>query len=333
VKAKHAEACLILVLLLLAVLPLLNESAMANQVDANIPYKASTITINVDGSISPETGLINRTGNTYTLTCDLTSYQINIPASNIVFDGGGHTINVASYYQSDGMCLGVECPENTNVTIKNITIIASLRSIRSYVSSDCLITGITSLCSIDLHGDNNIITNCTCPISIFSGSGNVISKNNISDIYLGINGGNKVYLNNIFARNLVFGSADNLLDNGSAGNYWADYATRYPNASEIDHTGIGDTPYIINCTDIWNNKPLGNNTDNYPLLYPYDLGNDCINLPATPTPAPTPTATEEVSDSSLTTYVPIIVVSTVVTIAIVGFCLIYYQRKKKTANI
>lgn len=29
-------------------------------------------------------------------------------------------------------------------------------------------------------------------------------------------------------------------------NYWGDYLARYPNASEIDHSGVGNTPYVFN---------------------------------------------------------------------------------------
>ena len=45
-------------------------------------------------------------------------------------------------------------------------------------------------------------------------------------------------------------------DNGSIGNYWSDYFTKYPQAKEIGNTAIADTPYILNA----------NNTDNFPLI-------------------------------------------------------------------
>jgi parallel beta-helix repeat protein len=45
-------------------------------------------------------------------------------------------------------------------------------------------------------------------------------------------------------------------DDGEKGNYWSDYQTRYPNATEIDATGIGDTPFYIN----------PNNIDRYPIM-------------------------------------------------------------------
>jgi hypothetical protein len=58
-------------------------------------------------------------------------------------------------------------------------------------------------------------------------------------------------------------------DNGSLGNYWSDYFSKYPDASEIGDTGIGDTPYVIN----------DNNIDYFPLMYP--VGVPEINLVCT----------------------------------------------------
>jgi parallel beta-helix repeat protein len=48
----------------------------------------------------------------------------------------------------------------------------------------------------------------------------------------------------------------NVWDDGKKGNYWSDYTTRYQNATEIDGTGIGDTPFHIN----------PNNIDNHPVI-------------------------------------------------------------------
>jgi|GEM_PF-1277244 len=48
----------------------------------------------------------------------------------------------------------------------------------------------------------------------------------------------------------------NVWDDGERGNYWSDYLTRYPNATEIDNLGIGNTPFYIN----------PNNIDNYPVM-------------------------------------------------------------------
>ncbi|MEM0313609.1 MAG: NosD domain-containing protein, partial [Candidatus Bathyarchaeia archaeon] len=51
----------------------------------------------------------------------------------------------------------------------------------------------------------------------------------------------------------------NVWDNGIQGNYWSDYKSRYPNATEINNSGIGNTPYYINEV----------NVDRYPLVRPF----------------------------------------------------------------
>jgi parallel beta-helix repeat protein len=48
----------------------------------------------------------------------------------------------------------------------------------------------------------------------------------------------------------------NVWDDGEKGNYWSDYLTRYPNATEIGDSGIGDTPFYIN----------PNNIDRHPVM-------------------------------------------------------------------
>jgi parallel beta-helix repeat protein len=57
-------------------------------------------------------------------------------------------------------------------------------------------------------------------------------------------------------------------DNGYVGNYWSDYQSKYPNASEVDASGIGDTPYVID-TD---------NVDRYPLLESISTGPPKISV-------------------------------------------------------
>jgi hypothetical protein len=53
----------------------------------------------------------------------------------------------------------------------------------------------------------------------------------------------------------------NIWDDGypSGGNYWSDYSTKYPSATEVDNSGIWNTPYVIDA----------NNTDHYPLMRLY----------------------------------------------------------------
>jgi parallel beta-helix repeat protein len=65
-------------------------------------------------------------------------------------------------------------------------------------------------------------------------------------------------------------------DNGEQGNYWSDYKTRYPNASEVPGTGTGNTPFYIN----------ENNQDNHPLIAPYNVSANASK----PSPVPSPSS-------------------------------------------
>ena len=125
----------------------------------------------------------------------------------------------------------------------------------------------------NISGNN--ITNNDSGIYLYdASSNNIISGNNITNngngIYIDSSSGNIIYHNN-FINNAKhvddFGLRPNPPrlsvnfwddDYPSGGNYWDDYLTRYPNAKEIDGSGIGDTPYGI----------YEKNQDNYPLMEP-----------------------------------------------------------------
>ena len=70
---------------------------MPNFASANFMQSLPYITINSDGGcFTPETAYIKRAGNVYTLTESMTrAYALVINCSNIIFDGGNHTINGA----------------------------------------------------------------------------------------------------------------------------------------------------------------------------------------------------------------------------------------------
>ena len=135
----------------------------------------------------------------------------------------------------------------------------------------------------------------------------------------------------------VIGS--NSFDNGSVGNYWDDYLTKYPNATEIDNSGIGNTPYLV----------YNNVTDNYPLMAPFDISSISIQLPAwvntlpnplptpsfppqnllkssqpNPTPSLTPTSTSSIPELSWLVIVPLLLSVFSVAVAL---------RHRKTANL
>lgn len=71
---------------------------------------------------------------------------------------------------------------------------------------------------------------------------------------------NRIYHNRIRnnTEQVYTDNTPNVWDNGfpSGGNFWSDYQTRYPNATEIDASGLGNTPYFIDSQD----------QDNYPII-------------------------------------------------------------------
>jgi parallel beta-helix repeat protein len=112
--------------------------------------------------------------------------------------------------------------------------------------------GVTDSSNNQIIG-NNITKNNGYAIR-FTGSqrDNVFYNNNFID--------NKVHEGLQVSMDKVYGlGLGNEWDNGEEGNYWSDYVTRYPNATEVNSSGVGDTAFYIN----------ENNQDNYPLMELY----------------------------------------------------------------
>ena len=113
--------------------------------------------------------------------------------------------------------------------------------------------------------EQNSISNCAAGITLSYSLNNTFTENNIMNsqqlgISLTYSEDNNFY-HNIFSENSeqVF-SSDSLSnwDNGypSGGNYWSDYEEKYPNAEEIESSGIWNEPYEINESEY----------DNFPLM-------------------------------------------------------------------
>ncbi len=84
--------------------------------------------------------------------------------------------------------------------------------------------------------------------------------------------GNIFYLNNFVNNTVVLSDqvgSHNFWDNGTVGNYWSNYLERYPNATEIGGSGVGDTLYVLESVEGTDLRLLSvENTDHYPLLSP-----------------------------------------------------------------
>ena len=109
----------------------------------------------------------------------------------------------------------------------------------------------------------------------FSGSNNIVVGNTITNNSYGIYfppvfaapNNNYFYHNNFLdnQKNVHVSSVHNInyWDNTEEGNYWSNYVNEYPNAKEVNNSGITDTPYSITF----------NGKDNYPLVEQFELDN------------------------------------------------------------
>jgi parallel beta-helix repeat protein len=139
----------------------------------------------------------------------------------------------------------------TRITVKNVDLTKNGQGILLASTTYSTIT-------------KNNITNNIHGIWLSGSSNNTINENNITEnagngIYLYYSPNNTFYHNNFINNiNQVYnvGVSVNVWDNGVEGNYWSDYADRYPSAAELDGSGMWDTSYVID----------GNNQDSYPLV-------------------------------------------------------------------
>jgi parallel beta-helix repeat protein len=266
-----------------------------------------SVIIRSDGRVDPGTAPIQRDGNVYAFTgninIDSGDCGIQVDRNNIVIDGAGFTLQGTAAYISRG----IDLSGRSNVTIKNMEIRNFMDGIYLVPSSNNTITGNYITANTDsgiwTAGVSNNIT------------GNYIANNEIGILFDGSH--DHIYHNNFINNtkqvedicwtNPWLPSSANILDDcyPSGGNYWSDYEDRYPNATELDDSGIWDTPYVIDA----------NNQDRYPLMNPVtipEFPND--EKPTTPTNEPFPITW---------------IVAAVIIVAVVGAALLVYFAKSK----
>jgi parallel beta-helix repeat protein len=263
------------------------------------PVKAQyqgDITIKADGSVNPSTAPIERLGTSYILTSNVAG-NIAVKTNNIVFAGNGHTITGILRIGSLPTAPTAGISYTSNVTIENFTVTGSYYGILLTQTSNVIvanntITGTgngilalgepTAAIAVEGGGSNvitgNIIANNYNAMLFLETENNLIVGNNItnnknpyvtvSNVMFWGASHNTIYHNNFIGDSSLAGNAAfnspysvNVWDNGypSGGNYWSDYQKRYPSATEIDGSGIGNTSYVVD----------GQNIDRYPLMEPY----------------------------------------------------------------
>ncbi len=274
------------------------SSAPIDETPPPVTPPSGFIYIRPDGQVSPSTAPISNVGNNnYVLTADIYS-SIIIGKDNIVIDGADHALEGTRVYDSRGVDLtGRSNVTIKNIKIKGfdygIFLSAASNNILSQndltenycgiwvvVSSNNNIISGNNLVNNEMYAmwlkessnnkisENKFTSHGNYTIYIRASSGTTISANHIANNKLGIflydTSNNILYHNNFIDNTSACSiySSTSVWDNGypSGGNYWSDYALRYSNATELDGSGIWDTPYVVyeNTQD----------QDNYPLMNP-----------------------------------------------------------------
>jgi parallel beta-helix repeat protein len=245
---KKTACLLLLTSLFVSISPL---SVCIPQVNA---WNGQTIYIHANGSVDPTSAPIQRNGDIYTLTDNITTTGdgIIIERNSTILDGNGHAI------QTSLSGNGIDISKTNYVTVKNATIqgfyigIFAPRSGYDNISGNTIAQNSIGIW-LDGSSNDNLI-------------GNNITQNTAYNIWITSSSNNNIYHNN-FVNNpsqQVYTDSINTWDAGypSGGNYWSDYtgfdyfSGPYQNITGSD--GIGDTPYVINA----------NNPDRYPFMNP-----------------------------------------------------------------
>jgi parallel beta-helix repeat protein len=175
---------------------------------------------------------------------------ISSDATNDVISGNSFTRNGFAAISLMG-CSGV--------TISDNSITATIPGIGSNITAGPMGAGISFIYAYDNRIFGNYIADNNYGVSFSSGSNN--------NIFYGNDFINREQVA-VIPKSEGTSKLDGLVetwDNGTVGNYWSDYLTKYPNAAEVDGSGIGDTPYTID----------SQNVDHYPLMAP-------VNAPPPP---------------------------------------------------
>ena len=142
--------------------------------EIGIVKAVGTIYIRADGSVEG-TDKIQRDGEVYTITANITNQSIVVERDNIVVDGAGYTLDGTGTYHGRGTneAIGVNVTGQSGITIRNFKITSFFDGINLLFSSNNTIYG-------------NNITNTDAGIIIDESSYNIVSNNGVQNCDEGI---------------------------------------------------------------------------------------------------------------------------------------------------
>ena len=278
----------------------------------NVKAQTTNIYISSDGSVVG-TNNIQRNGNLYVLTGNI-SGGIAVQKSNITIDGAGFTLEGQGGTGIDLTNNLTQYPspnEIRNVTLKNLRIMNFNFSINAHGSSG-------NTFYYDYIGSTTNDTKSEIILYWNSGGNNITHCTITGTIAIELSSGNSITENNIFGGILLQVVGNETFER----NFWSDYLTRYPNATEIDSSGIGNTPYKINIYA--NSEVTGTLQDNYPLMKPVSIPNF-----GTPQSSPSPT----INPSPSAPEFPLMAIPFLFTIMLAAAGFLVYHKKHKTTQL
>ena len=248
------------------------SSALARPASAET---IQTIVINSDGSIVPSTVPIQRNGDVYTFTANI-SATMRIEKSNIVIDGAGFTLcGPYNGTQADVWVIGEGSNQLPTGVLAQYTIGVDLanENVGGVVLKGLNIKNF-SIAMYMWTKNNTIIGNAISENIVgilLSGSNTTITDNYIAhnkqglffgfnepsdiptDIIISHNGfdGNIMQINGCLCDEYPENEPPHAWDNGKVGNYWSDY-----NGLDENNDGFGDIPYVVDIQ----------NQDRFPLI-------------------------------------------------------------------
>ena len=348
---------------------IINADGSVTPSSAAIQMEGNTciITADLNSFITVERGNIVVDGANHTLQgpgISQNAIAITLMASNVTVENlhvTGWKAGVYGAFNNNTITNNVFAGNYQAVSIYADDYVVSENSISGSSDAAILIdTGATRP-----QGDDNLITqnqltSNNWALDILNSNGTTIAQNNVTNnavaLVLGTLSANVnsagfqlLYSNNFinntqilyvpigvpFMQDVVPLSPAGQWDYGSIGNYWSDYLSRYPNATEIDHSGIGDTPYAIidsttysddyaNGTAITGTAILGTAIDRYPLMVPFSAST-VTNPKQASSPSPSPSH----SPSPTIPEFPSVIIGIAIVMTVTAALMVYIKKLKK----
>ena len=194
----------------------------------------------------------------------------------ISIDGADNLTISGNIIANNSFGVSLNLVSNVDIYCNNITGSLGFDRVENRYKSGIVFNGYcnNSLVHDNIIGQNSngidltniLLVGATSNINLPQGYGNLIYRNNfLNNTYNGNVEHSYPWLDayqelkNLYkdVTSNINGTAIVSWDNGTVGNYWSDYQIKYPNATEVDASGIGDTVYVID----------ENNVDYHPLMH------------------------------------------------------------------